>query len=308
MDILLVDDDPTTRLALCAAAEDWGFTPLVASSGAEALATLNRENPPHLLIIDWSMPGMSGLELCTTIRQRSDGQFFYILMLTGKEGNEAVVEAMESGADDFLSKPFDPRVLKVRLAAGSRIVRLEQSLNQLASRDALTQCWNRRMIDELLSTAVAEAKRKQADLTLMLLDIDHFKAVNDTHGHAAGDSALKHMVGILNTNLREYDQVGRFGGEEFLVILPTTDISSAWGIAERIRSSLQFHPAQISSDTSIAMTVSIGITQLRHRDDESLETLFGRADRALYNAKQAGRNRVVCGDSEGALSLAPQPN
>lgn len=293
MDILIVDDDPITRLALCAAVEDWGFTPVVATCGEEALNILSNENPPHLLIIDWSMPGISGPELCTALRSRDDGQFFYILMLTGKEGNDAVIEAMESGADDFLSKPFDHRVLKVRLAAGSRIVRLEQTLNQLASRDSLTQCWNRRMIDELLDAAIAEAKRKQSALSIMVLDIDHFKQVNDTYGHAVGDIALKHMVNILNNNLREYDQVGRYGGEEFVVILPATDKDSAWGVAERIRSSLQYHPAQIDSQLDISMTVSIGLAQFEHRGHDSRQQLFERADKALYDAKQSGRNRVA---------------
>ena len=259
MDILIVDDDPITRLALCAAVEDWGFTPVLANCGEEALKILSDDNPPHLLIIDWSMPGMSGPELCTALRSRDDGQFFYILMLTGKEGNDAVIEAMESGADDFLSKPFDHRVLKVRLAAGSRIVRLEQTLNQLASRDSLTQCWNRRMIDELLNASIAEAQRKQSALSIVVLDIDHFKLINDTYGHAVGDMALKHMVNVLNNNLREYDQVGRYGGEEFVVILPSTDKDSAWGVAERIRSSLQYHPAQINNALSVSMTVSIGL-------------------------------------------------
>ncbi|WP_372864062.1 diguanylate cyclase [Spongiibacter sp.] len=296
MDILIVDDDPITCLALCAAVEDWGFVPVVAQNGEQALDIINADKPPHLLIIDWAMPGISGPELCKTLRQREDGQFFYILMLTGKEGNDAIIEAMESGADDFLSKPFDHRVLKVRLAAGSRIVRLEQTLNQLASRDSLTQCWNRRMIDELLNSAIAEARRTLNCLSLMVLDIDHFKQVNDNYGHAAGDIALKHMVNILNTNLREYDQVGRYGGEEFLVILPATDRDSAWGVAERIRSSLQYHPAQAGSDIHIPMTVSIGITQFDPQLDDSRRSLFDRADRALYTAKQSGRNRVVYGD------------
>ncbi|WP_022957992.1 GGDEF domain-containing response regulator [Spongiibacter tropicus] len=293
MDILIVDDDPITRLALCAAVEDWGFTPVLANCGEEALTILGEDNPPHLLVIDWSMPGMTGPELCTALRSRDDGQFFYILMLTGKEGNDAIIEAMESGADDFLSKPFDHRVLKVRLAAGSRIVRLEQTLNQLASRDALTQCWNRRMIDELLNASIAEAQRKQSPLSIMVLDIDHFKQVNDNYGHAVGDTALKHMVNILNNNLREYDQVGRYGGEEFIVILPSTDKDSAWGVAERIRSSLQYHPAHIDSERDIPMTVSIGLAQLNHYGQDSRHSLFERADKALYEAKQAGRNRVV---------------
>lgn len=295
MDILIVDDDPITRLALCAAVEEWSFVPIVADSAEDALQILSSDTPPHLLIIDWSMPGMSGVELCKKLRARPDGQFFYILMVTGKDGNDAVVEAMESGADDFLSKPFDPRILKVRLGAGSRIVRLEQTLNQLASRDSLTQCWNRRMIDELMTSAIAESSRKGTPLTLMVIDIDHFKKVNDTYGHASGDIALKHTVELLNQNLREYDQVGRYGGEEFVVLLPSTDKDSAWGIAERIRSSIQFSPAVISDSESIPLTVSIGIAETHHGDETPL-SLFERGDKALYTAKQSGRNRVVFGD------------
>ncbi|MDX1505048.1 MAG: diguanylate cyclase [Spongiibacter sp.] len=295
MDILIVDDDPITRLALCAAVEEWSFVPVVAGSAEDALRLLSGDTPPHLLIIDWSMPGMSGPELCKKLRERPDGQFFYILMLTGKDGNDAIVEAMESGADDFLSKPFDPRILKVRLGAGSRIVRLEQTLNQLASRDALTQCWNRRMIDELMSSSIAESNRKGTPLTLMVVDIDHFKNVNDTYGHASGDIALKHTVDILNQNLREYDQVGRYGGEEFVVLLPSTDKSSAWGIAERIRSSIQFSPAIISDAETIPLTVSIGLAEIRNGNETPL-SLFERADKALYTAKQKGRNRVIFDD------------
>lgn len=239
------------------------------------------------------MPGMTGPELCKNIRDRSDGQFFYILMLTGKEGSEAIVEAMESGADDFVSKPFDHRVLKVRIAAGSRIVRLEQTLNQLASRDALTQCWNRRMIDELFHKSILESRRKSTNLSLMVLDIDHFKKINDTHGHSIGDIALKHLVTVLNNNLREYDQVGRYGGEEFVVVLPNTGIEEAWGIAERVRSAVQFQPAFVNRDLSIPLTISIGLAQCNHAEKEDQHRLFQRADEALYNAKASGRNRIV---------------
>ncbi|MDF1691854.1 MAG: diguanylate cyclase [Zhongshania sp.] len=296
MDVLIVDDDAVTRLALSAALEEWGFVPILAENGEKALKKLEVDTAPHLLIIDWSMPGMSGPELCKTIRKREDGQFFYILMLTGKEGNEAIIEAMEAGADDFLNKPFDHRVLKVRIAAGSRIVRLEQTLNQLASRDALTQCWNRRMIDELFTTSIAESARKRSAFSIMVVDIDHFKIVNDTYGHAAGDVALKHVVNILNTNLREYDQVGRYGGEEFVVLLPATDQNEAWGVAERVRSAIQFQPTLVGDDISIDLTVSIGIAQFDRGRDTNQTTFFERADQALYTAKRSGRNRIICAE------------
>lgn len=296
MDVLIVDDDPITRLALCAALEEWGLNPVVAESGSRALEMLEQDNPPHLLILDWSMPGISGPELCQILRARDDGQFFYILMLTGKEGNEAVIEAMEAGADDFLSKPFDHRVLKVRIAAGSRIVRLEQTLNQLASRDSLTQCWNRRMIDELFDSTLAEARRKETPICVMMVDIDHFKAINDNYGHAIGDTALQHMVAILNQNLREYDQVGRYGGEEFIVVLPTTDRDSAWGIAERVRSAVEYQPTILKDGREISMTVSIGLALFDPQRDPDRRSLMERADQALYKAKRSGRNRIIVAD------------
>lgn len=299
MDVLLVDDDPITRLAVCAALEEWGFVPVVAEDGHQALTKLAEKNPPHLMIIDWSMPGLSGPELCKTIRKRSDGQFFYILMLTGKEGSEAIVEAMEAGADDFVSKPFDHRVLKVRIAAGSRIVRLEQTLNQLASRDALTQCWNRRMIDELLLNAVQESRRKNNPLSLMVLDIDHFKKINDTHGHSIGDIALKHLVQVLSNNLREYDQIGRYGGEEFVILLPNTSEEEAWVIAERMLSAVQLQPAAANNELSIPLTISIGLAQCNIELKEELQQLFQRADEALYEAKAAGRNRTMSAEKIG---------
>lgn len=296
MDVLIVDDDAITRFALSTAVEEWGFVPVLAENADQALKILTTETTPHLLIIDWSMPGMSGPDLCKTIRKREDGQFFYILMLTGKEGNEAIIEAMEAGADDFLSKPFDHRVLKVRIAAGSRIVRLEQTLNQLASRDALTQCWNRRMIDELFANSIAESTRKRSKFSLMVLDIDHFKQVNDTFGHSGGDAALKHVVNILNTNLREYDQVGRYGGEEFVILLPATDRNEAWGVAERIRSAIQFQPTILSDELKIDLTVSIGIAEFDRSRDANQSAFFERADKALYTAKQTGRNRIICSE------------
>lgn len=296
MEVLIVDDDAVTRLALSATLEEWGLVPVLAEDAEKALKKIAAENPPHLLIIDWSMPGMSGPELCKTIRQREDGQFFYILMLTGKEGNDAIIEGMEAGADDFVNKPFDHRVLKVRIAAGSRILRLEQTLNQLASRDALTQCWNRRMIDELFAQNIAESTRKRSAFSLMILDIDHFKVVNDTYGHAAGDIALKHVVNVLNINLREYDQVGRYGGEEFVILLPSTDPNEAWGAAERVRSAIQVQPAIVSDTVSINLTVSIGIAQFNRNRDTSQNIFFDRADKALYTAKQTGRNRTISAD------------
>ena len=203
---------------------------------------------------------------------------------------------MEVCADDFLSKPFDHRVLKVRIAAGSRIVRLEQTLNQLASRDALTQCWNRRMIDELFANSIAESTRKRSKFSVMVLDIDHFKRVNDTFGHSGGDAALKHFVNILNTNLREYDQVGRYGGEEFVILLPATDRNEAWGVAERIRSAIQFQPTILNDDLKIELTVSIGIAEFDRSRDANQSAFFERADKALYTAKQTGRNRIICSE------------
>ena len=197
---------------------------------------------------------------------------------------------------DFLSKPFDHRVLKVRIAAGSRIVRLEQTLNQLASRDSLTQCWNRRMIDELFDSTLAEARRKGSALCVMMVDIDHFKAINDTYGHAIGDIALQHMVAILNQNPREYDQVGRYGGEEFIVVLPTTDRDSAWGIAERVRSAVEYQPSVLSDGREISMTVSIGLAMFEPKRDPDRRSLMERADQALYKAKRSGRNRIIVAD------------
>ncbi len=203
---------------------------------------------------------------------------------------------MEAGADDFLSKPFDHRVLKVRIAAGSRIVRLEQTLNQLASRDSLTQCWNRRMIDELFDSTLAEARRKETPICVMMVDIDHFKAINDNYGHALGDTALQHMVAILNQNLREYDQVGRYGGEEFIVVLPTTDRDSAWGIAERVRSAVEYQPTALNDGREISMTVSIGLALFDPKRDADRRSLMERADQALYKAKRSGRNRIIVAD------------
>jgi two-component system cell cycle response regulator len=152
------------------------------------------------------------------------------------------------------------------------------------------------MIDELFAQSIAESTRKRSSFSLMILDIDHFKVVNDTYGHAAGDIALKHVVNVLNINLREYDQVGRYGGEEFVILLASTDPNEAWRAAERVRSAIQFQPAIVSDTVSINLTVSIGIAQFNRNRDTSQNTFFDRADKALYTAKQTGRNRIISAD------------
>lgn len=290
MEILIADDDPVTRLVLAETLIDWGYSVTEAEDGDQAMRIATEQREIQLMLIDWTMPGKDGLALCQALKQDPD-RFCYIIMLTGKTGTESLVEAMNAGADDFISKPFSPDELNVRVRAGRRIIEQERKISFYAQHDPLTGVWNRRMILHFFTTQWARSCREGSTLALLMLDIDHFKQVNDTHGHQAGDEALKFFCETILKAIRPYDYLGRYGGEEFMVLMPVTDAEQAEHIAERIRAMLQASPLTLSSGETITLTVSIGVTT-RHAEDKSHEDAFKRADEAVYLAKRQGRNRV----------------
>ncbi len=227
MKILIADDSIVSRHLLEATLRKWGYDVMVACDGAEALELLQRQDAPSLIILDWMMPGMTGVEVCRRIRQRDGEPYTYILLLTSKSQKEDLIEGMEAGADDYITKPFDQNELQVRLRAGTRLVDLQaqllkarEDLREQATRDFLTRLWNRSSIITELGRELARAVREARPLGVVIVDLDHFKHVNDTYGHLAGDAVLREAARRMQNSIRQYDSIGRYGGEEFLILFP----------------------------------------------------------------------------------------
>lgn len=291
MDIIVADDEPVTRLLLEESLSSWGYHVHAVDNGEQVLALLKEKPDLQLLLIDWSMPGLNGIELCRQIKANTS-LVKYVVMLTGKSGTDCLVQAMEAGADDFLTKPFIPEELKVRIRAGCRIIEQERLLQSYANFDAMTGIWNRRMILCHLASELSRARRELSNLVVCILDLDHFKKINDTFGHQTGDEVLQYFSHIVKKQIRPYDYFGRYGGEEFLLIIPKLPQSDSLCVVERIKTAVSKAELRRENQPPIQFTVSIGITIANHHDD-NIEEVIKRADMAAYNAKHSGRNKVV---------------
>jgi two-component system cell cycle response regulator len=299
MKVLIADDDPVSLLYLKDALQDWGYQVVAVADGQSAHDILFGNDPPMLAILDWMMPGLSGIDLCRMVRARGTGSYTYIIMLTSHVETSFVVEAMNAGADDFVGKPFESKELEVRVRAGKRICDLEQRLRLRATHDALTGIYNRGAIIEILQITVSRHKRDQAGVAIIFADLDHFKRINDEHGHLAGDAVLREVTQRIGYVLREYDSLGRYGGEELLVVLPTCDAHNALEVAERIRVAVCAQPVQTAAGP-IPVAVSIGVAVLYKDVVLRYSELIQLADQALYEAKNSGRNKVVLARSAQA--------
>lgn len=312
MRILIADDDDVMRHILEATLTRWGYEVLVARNGLEAWRLLQGNDAPRLGILDWIMPGMDGVEVCREIRKREDRPYIYLLLLTAKHKKEDVIAGMGAGADDYLSKPFDPQELKVRLRAGRRILDLQaellaarESLRYQATHDGMTGLLNRTATLEALRNELERANRQGAPLCLMLADFDHFKSINDTHGHAIGDAVLCEAARRMRTAVRTYDSVGRYGGEEFMFILPGCSADDARSQAERLLTCITSETIALPHLT-ISFTISIGGVVKYNATVDDLDAFIHSADMALYEAKLAGRNRaVIAGVEHPAPKAAP---
>ncbi len=298
MKILIADDSLVMQRLLQATLESWHFEVTCAGDGAEALARLQGDAPPELAILDWMMPVLTGPEVCRLVRERATSPYTYLILLTAKSQREDIVEGMGAGADDYVVKPFDKHELEVRLRAGRRIIELQnqlmlaqEALREQATRDALTGCWNRRVILETLSRETIRAERETRHLGVVMLDLDHFKQINDTHGHAAGDEALREVVRRVMGMIRGYDALGRIGGEEFLIVLPGCDELRALSHAERIRQAVERTPVIVDGH-EIKVTASFGASSMPPGIAMPADLLVRAADEGLYAAKRQGRNRV----------------
>ncbi len=298
MKILIAEDDAVSRHLLENLLAKGGYQVVAVEDGASAWQLLQAPDAPRLALLDWMMPGMDGLEVCREARRRVTGPYIYILLVTARDAKLDVIEGLDSGADDYLTKPFHPQELRARLRVGKRILELEDNLVAArevlqfkATHDALTGLWNRAAILDFLQREVPRARRQRDSVGILLGDLDHFKAVNDTHGHLAGDEVLRETARRLLTSVREYDAVGRYGGEEFLMVMPGCDLAVTHERAEHLRAVIGSQPVQCD-EGPIPVTISLGAVSSNGWDVGNAETLLRAADTALYRAKTAGRNRV----------------
>jgi diguanylate cyclase (GGDEF)-like protein len=259
------------------------------------------------------MPGLTGPEVCRRIRQRAREPYTYILLLTSKSQKEDLIEGMEAGSDDYITKPFDQHELKVRLRAGTRLVDMQaellaarEALREQATRDSLTHTWNRNSILEILTRELARINRESSSLGVIIVDLDHFKDVNDHYGHLAGDAVLREAARRMQNSIRQYDSLGRYGGEEFLILLPGCDARSSLNQAERLRKQLAQSEMSLN-DTSLCVTASFGVTTALPGSGCTAECLIRKADEALYVAKHMGRNRVYALAHNEEAPLAESP-
>ncbi|MCU0724402.1 MAG: diguanylate cyclase [Planctomycetes bacterium] len=303
MDVLVADDDGASRAMLDAVLRKWGYRPFTAKDGSEALAVLNRRDGPLLVLLDWTMPGMDGLEVTRRVRTTRTPEPPYILMLTARGSKDDIVLALDAGANDYITKPYDPAELRARLAVGRRMIELQAALVHEAMHDPLTGAFNRGAVLEALGRELARSRRESAPLCVGLLDIDHFKAVNDTHGHLAGDEVLRGVCRCALKRLRPYDHFGRYGGEEFLVVLIGCGAQDGLAVFERLRGDI----AQYLLHTDLGdVRVTVSIGALVPNPGQSLDETLAQADAALYRAKGEGRNRVVLsGEAPDADPVRP---
>lgn len=292
MKILLVEDSAVDRHNIGSYLKEWHLDFTAVESGTKALKILESPNPPTMALLDWLLPGMDGIELCRRIRARGgNGRYIYTVMLTAKNRKQDLLNAMAAGADDYLAKPVDASELRARIMVGKRILDLQQSLSFAATHDFLTDLLNRSEIVAALQREISRSEREGRSATVIMADVDHFKTINDSMGHAAGDTVLKEVAERLKSDLRPYDLAGRYGGEEFLLILPGCDLRTGVRRADEIRRLVERTP--ISTGCGNAnLTVSMGVTVTPSSRGQTLAGVLQQADSALYAAKNSGRNRV----------------
>jgi two-component system cell cycle response regulator len=296
MRVLAAEDNPVFQSMLKTMLTKWGYQAVIARNGTEAWDVLESEDAPRLAVLDWMMPGMDGVEICRRIRSAHREPYIYILLLTARTEARDLIEGMEAGADDYVTKPFSAHELRVRLRAGHRILELQEellkareALRDQATHDGLTGLLNRSAILEKLDDELARATRSGTPVSVLMIDLDRFKTINDTLGHLAGDVVLREAARRLKSAARRYDSVGRYGGEEFLMVLPDCNAADAAVQAERLRAAIDATPFSTPSRPVVA-TASLGVAC---SSQCAAGVLIREADNALYRAKGEGRNRVA---------------
>ena len=305
--VLLAEDQEVSRRLTEKFLQKAGLTVTSVENGLKAFELFKKQFFP-IILSDWMMPEMDGLELCRAIRETQSPGYVFIILLTARDSKKDIITGLEAGADDYLAKPFNPGELNARIKTGMRILSLERSLKKateeikkLSVTDPLTGCYNKGYLNERLFKDIKFAMRYSHPLSLIMCDIDHFKKVNDTYGHLAGDKVLKHFTQCINQSCRDkIDWLARYGGEEFILVLPETDVWGAEILAERLRKKISELKTNIEGK-EISITASFGVTGFNHQNAAtafSVDTLISEADQMLYQAKNEGRNRVKASRKE----------
>lgn len=305
MRVLIAEDDPASQLLLRKAVEALGHEVVVAGDGLEALALFEAHNP-NVIVSDWMMPGLDGVDLCRRVRA-AQGDYVYFVLVTALADKQSAADGMAAGADDFLAKPVNRELLRVRLAVGERVTSayakiadqqrelevLNKRLHEQGRTDALTQLGNRLRLNEDLQRLPAQVERYGYAYAVALVDIDFFKQFNDSYGHLAGDEALARVAATLAAKGRSGDQAYRYGGEEFLLLLPGQTLDGAAAGADRHRRAIEQLAIPHAQSPLGVVTVSMGVAALTRDAMKDIDTWLQEADSALYMAKRAGRNRVM---------------
>lgn len=300
--VLIAEDGAVSRAMLENLLLKWGYDVIAVSEGIEALEILEGENAPRLTILDWVMPGIEGTQICKRVRELKERPYVYILLLTARNDRNDLLHGLELGADDYLTKPFDSKELRARLLVGERILNLQddllsaqEELHFRATHDTLTGIPNRAMVMEALHVEINRQKRSHGGLGVILLDIDKFKHINDTKGHLCGDDVLRVVAQRVKDCVRPYDTVGRYGGEEFLIIAPAADLTGTMALADRVRTTISSIAVPTKAG-EVIVTASLGVAVSAQGDNLRPDILLSLADEALYRAKRLGRNRVELSD------------
>ena len=308
MKILIADDDALSLRLLQKTLERADYEVTAVKNGRLAADEMCKPEGPRLALLDWMMPELDGPAVCREIRKQRSERHVHLVLLTSRDSKQDIVCGLESGADDYLVKPFDPEELKARLRSGLRILQLEDNLLEAreemrykATHDSLTSLLNRGMIVDLLARELMRARREKGCTVVALGDLDHFKTVNDTHGHPVGDEVLREVARRLLSSVRSYDFVGRYGGEEFLVVLNNCDASKALSRTEQIRNAIGRTPISTAKGP-LPITMSLGVMASEGENSRSAEEVISEVDQALYEAKGAGRN---CSRLASAATLVP---
>jgi two-component system cell cycle response regulator len=305
MKLLVVEDDRFYRVLLQTFLERWGYEVVTCADGESALRILEGVDAPRLAILSWLMPGMDGVEVCRRLRSRKGVPYTYILLLTARSADADMAAGLGAEADDYLVKPFDFNVLRERLRAGSRILDLQSQLRRQAMHDPLTDLYNRAGILQALESEAAQADRERSPLSLAIVDIDHFKRINDEFHHAAGDTVLCQLAMRMKSCLRCSDSIGRNGGDEFMIVVRGLDGPELFSLMDGVRAEIERSPIEIGVN-KVAVMISMGVATTAGGPMPNMGALIQTADHALYAAKALGRNRVemkLMSDQEIAFNL-----
>jgi two-component system, cell cycle response regulator len=296
--ILAANADPVVRLALESLLQQWGHEVVTTDDGHGAWQILSDKNAPSLGLLQWELPGIDAPLLTRKLRDRADAPYIYLILTGQAQGDQDAIVALEAGADDLISNPLDQPTLQIRLRTAEHILALQrnllqsrQALEYKSTHDALTGVWNRGEVLGLLEREIARAQREGCSVCIIMIDVDHFKDVNDTHGHLAGDAALREVSTRLASCVRPYDAIGRYGGEEFLVVLSGCSAANAVRLADRLREEVCISPI-ILNEAQLEVTISLGVAIWSPAECGDVQALIRGADAALYRAKREGRNRV----------------